>query len=74
MDLLTIYTQDGNTSNYSAIANPHNSQITTAPSKSFTACCVFTSRSLATASKSGDSSALRAQVISSQPPMQNSLN
>jgi hypothetical protein len=36
----------------------------------FPACCVFTSRSLVTASNSGDSSASRAQVL--QPPMQNS--
>jgi hypothetical protein len=35
------------TNNYSATANLHNSQITTAPAKSFPACCVFTSRSLA---------------------------
>jgi hypothetical protein len=33
---------------------------------------VFTSRSLATASNSGNSSASRAQVLSSQPPVQNS--
>jgi hypothetical protein len=39
-----------------AIANFHDSQITTAPDKNFPACCVFTSRSLATASNRGDSS------------------
>jgi hypothetical protein len=37
------------TSNYSATANLHNSQITTATAKPFPACCVFTSRSLAKA-------------------------
>jgi hypothetical protein len=35
MDLLTTYTQLGPTSNYSAIANPHNSQITTASANLF---------------------------------------
>jgi hypothetical protein len=34
--------------------------------------CLFISRSLATASNSGDYSASRAQVLSSQPPVQNS--
>jgi hypothetical protein len=58
-------------SNYSATANLLNSQITTAPAKSFPACCVFTSLSLETASNSGDSSASRAQVLSSQTPVQN---
>jgi hypothetical protein len=51
------------TSNYSATASPHNSQQTTAPAKPFPACCVLTSRSLATASNSGDSSASRAHGI-----------
>jgi hypothetical protein len=39
----------GTTSNYSAIANLHNSQITTAPAKLFPACYVFNSCFLATA-------------------------
>jgi hypothetical protein len=52
------------TLNYSTTANLHNSQTTTAPAKSFPACSVFSSRSQATASNSGDSSASRAQVIS----------
>jgi hypothetical protein len=52
-----LYTRPGTTSNHSATANLHNSQMTTAPAKPFTACCVFTKRSLATASNSGDSSA-----------------
>jgi hypothetical protein len=61
LDLLTTYTTRlETTSNYSAVANLHNSQLTTAHAKSFSACYVFTSRSLATASNSGDSSASRA--------------
>jgi hypothetical protein len=52
-----LYTQPRTTINYSAIANLHNSQISTAPTKSFPACCVFTSRSLVAASSSGNSSA-----------------
>jgi hypothetical protein len=41
--------------NYSATANLHNSQMIRAHAKRFPACCVFTSRSLATASNSGHS-------------------
>jgi hypothetical protein len=41
------------------------------PLSLYPACCVI-SRSLVTASKSGDSSTSRALVLSSQPPMQNS--
>jgi hypothetical protein len=67
-----LYTQLGTTLNYSATANLNDSQITTAPAKAFPACCIFTSRSLTTASSSGDSSVLRAQVLLSQPPVQNS--
>jgi hypothetical protein len=52
-----LYTQLRTTSNYSAIANLNTLQITTAPDKSFPACCVFTSRYLVTASNSGDSPA-----------------
>jgi hypothetical protein len=66
-----LYTRLETTSNYSATASLHNSQITTAPAKRFPVCCVFTSRSMATACNSGDSSASRAQVFSSQPPVQN---
>jgi hypothetical protein len=54
------------TINYSAIANLHN--------KSSLACRVSNIRSLATTSNSGDSSASRAQVLSSQPSVQNSLS
>jgi hypothetical protein len=52
-----LYARFGSTSNYSSIANLHNSQITTAHAMYFVACCVFTSRSLVTASNSDDSSA-----------------
>jgi hypothetical protein len=45
--------------------------IFTAAAKPFPAFYVFTSRSLATAFNSGDSSASRAQVLSSQTPVQN---
>jgi hypothetical protein len=45
------------TSNYSSIADLYAFQITIAYSKSFPVCCVFTSRSLVTASNSGNSSA-----------------
>jgi hypothetical protein len=66
------------TSNYSVTANLHNSQITATPAKLFPASCVFRSRSLATASNSGDSSASVAQVrfqllFSSRNPLQNWL-
>jgi hypothetical protein len=51
LDLLTTYTHDSELQAVTvAIANLHNSQITTAPPKSFAACYVFNSRSLATAS------------------------
>jgi hypothetical protein len=46
-----LYTRLGTTSDYSATTSFHNSQITTA------ACCVFSIRSLVTASNSEDSSA-----------------
>jgi hypothetical protein len=61
-----LYTRLGTTSNYSAADNLHNSQTTTAHAKPFPACCVFTSRSLATASNSGNSSAstLKMEAIS----------
>jgi hypothetical protein len=73
MDSLTTYTHG---SELQAITAPpliltiHKSP--KHPLSLFPACCVFTSRSLATASNSGDSSAPRAQVLSSQPPLQNS--
>jgi hypothetical protein len=73
MDLLTIYAHD---SELQAITSPmliftiHKSS--QRPLSPFSAFCVFTSRSLATASNSGDSSASRSQVLSSQPPVHNS--
>jgi hypothetical protein len=67
-----LYTWLGYTSNSSTTANIHNSQITTALAKHFPTCYIFTSRSLATASNSGDSSASHPQILSSLPPMQNS--
>jgi hypothetical protein len=73
LDVLRLYTLLETKSNYSAIANHHNSQFTTAPAKPFPACCVFTSRSLATASNSVDSSASRAQVLPSPTLVQNCL-
>jgi hypothetical protein len=54
---------------YHSKLSPHL-QITT-PLSLFSACCVI-SHSLAMASNSGDYSASHAQVLSSQPPMQNS--
>jgi hypothetical protein len=60
-----LYTRRGTTRNYSATANRRNSQITTAPAKA------FSSRSLVTASNSEDSSASRAEIPSSQTPVQN---
>jgi hypothetical protein len=65
-----LYTQLGTTSSHSAAAELHTLQFTTAPAKPFPACCVLTSRSLATARNSGAS---RAQALLSQPPpVQNS--
>jgi hypothetical protein len=58
-----LYTRLGTTSHYSATANSHNSQTTTASAKPFTACCVFNSSSLAMASNSGESSASRVHVV-----------
>jgi hypothetical protein len=69
-----LYTRLVITSNYSATANLHNSQIITARDKPIPACSVFTSLSLATASNSGHSSASRAQVLFSHPPVQFSTN
>jgi hypothetical protein len=66
-----LYTRLVITSNYSATINIHNSQITTALAKHFAACCLFTSRSLETASNSAGTSTSRAQILSSQTPVQN---
>jgi hypothetical protein len=45
-----LYTRLGTTSNYSAAANLHSSQITRAPAKPFPAFCAFNRRPLVTAS------------------------
>jgi hypothetical protein len=37
-----LYAELGTINNYSTTANLHNSQVTTAPAKHFTASCVFT--------------------------------
>jgi hypothetical protein len=58
-----LYTPLETASNCSAIADLHSLQITTATTKPSTAYCVFNSRSLATASNSGDYSASRAHVV-----------
>jgi hypothetical protein len=49
------------TSNYSAVANLHTTQITTEPAKPIPACRVLISRYLVKASSSGESSASRSQ-------------
>jgi hypothetical protein len=61
-------TRLGTINNYGAIANLNNLQITAANTKSSPACCAFTSRSLATASSSGDSSTSRSHAIPGWPP------
>jgi hypothetical protein len=58
-----LYKPPGTTHNYGGTTILHNLQITTAPTKPFSACCVSTSRSLATASISGDSSASSAPFL-----------
>ncbi|PNF38950.1 hypothetical protein B7P43_G07035 [Cryptotermes secundus] len=60
------------TSNYCAITNMHTLQTPQHPLSLFSALCIFISLSVATAFNSGDSSASRAQVLSSQSPVQNS--
>jgi hypothetical protein len=50
------------------------SPITKTPATPFTACFVFSSLSLATASNNGDSLAFRVEVLSSHPPVQNSAH
>jgi hypothetical protein len=60
---IEFLTQLGNTSNYSAIADLHTSQITAANTKSSPARSVFNIRFLVTDVNSGDSSASRAWVL-----------
>jgi hypothetical protein len=70
--IFCIYTtQHGATSNYSATANLHNSQITTACTKPFQACFVFTIHSLGTTDNSEDSSTSHSQVVPSLTLVQN---
>jgi hypothetical protein len=57
--ILDLLIQLGTTGSYSATASLHTSQITTAPTKPFSACYAFNSRSLAMPSNSGDYSGLR---------------
>jgi hypothetical protein len=66
MDLLTTYTRDLELQAITALSLMYTLKIITEPAKPFPACCVFISRSLATASNSGDSSASRDQVLSVQ--------
>jgi hypothetical protein len=65
-----FYTQLISTSHYRATANLHAVQITTAPSESFPACCVFTNHSLVMAADSGHSlaSALKSSLNGGSPP------
>jgi hypothetical protein len=72
-DLLTSYRHDSELQTITA--PPLISTIYKSPQhplRLFAACCVLTSHSLAKASNSGDSSASRAEVVSSQPPVKNS--
>jgi hypothetical protein len=73
MDLLNTYTHHPELQEITALS-PF-STLYKPPQHSlnpFPACCIFISRSIVTASNTRDSSASRAQVLSSQPPMQNS--
>jgi hypothetical protein len=58
-----LYTPLETTSNYSANANLHTLQITAVNTKFSPSRSAFNSRSLATASNSGDSSCSRSQVL-----------
>jgi hypothetical protein len=60
------------TINYSANADFHTLQITTAQAKSFPVCCVFTSRSLVNATNGADSSA-SVLTAPTEPSLHNSL-
>jgi hypothetical protein len=74
MDLLTTYTHDWELQ--AITESPLISTVHKSPQhyKPFPAYYVITSRSLATASDSGDCSASCAQALSSQPPVQNCLS
>jgi hypothetical protein len=67
-----LYTRLGSTSNYSATADLHNSQITTAPAKPFSSLLCLHEPFPSNGFNSGDSSASHAQLLSSQSSVQNS--
>jgi hypothetical protein len=71
MDLLHLYHKTLNCKQLQRYR--YSPQFTTVPAKPFPACCVFTNRSLTTASNSEDSSASRAQVVPSPTLDQNCL-
>jgi hypothetical protein len=81
--MLALHFEDGywiywplirTTRNYKQLQrHRRRSQITTASAKHFPAFCAFTSRSLVTASNTGDSSVSRSQVLSLQTTLQNWL-
>jgi hypothetical protein len=74
-DLLTkLYTPLRITRNYMVPANIRTLQFTTAHAKPFPACYALTSRSLATASNSGDSSDSLSEVLPSPILVQNCLS
>jgi hypothetical protein len=67
-----LYTRLEITSNYNAPANLHTLQFTVANIKPSQACSVFTNRSLAKASNSGDFSSSRAHVVTVRQISRNS--
>jgi hypothetical protein len=72
MDLLTTYTHHSELQVITALSLI-STLYKSLHAMSSPACSVLISHSLAMASNSGDSSASRAQFLSSQPPMQNSV-
>jgi hypothetical protein len=66
-----LLTPLGTTGIYSAIADHHTLQITTAPAKPFSSLLCLIGYSLAATTNSGDSLASRTQLLFSQPPVQN---
>jgi hypothetical protein len=73
MDLLTTYTHHSELRIITALSLTSTLYKSTQhPLSLFPACCIFISRSLATACNSGDYSISLAKVLSSQPPVQSS--
>jgi hypothetical protein len=72
MDLLTTYTHNSEQQEITAPPLTYTSHKPLQHLLSLLQPAILTSRSLATASTNGDSSASRAQVLSSKPPLQNS--